>query len=206
MNDKKNFIKPVDNNQEKGLSYKENFSRYKKAKNSGFYLECLWILYAMLEDRTSAFLYYLGFTKSGNRNSVTGRKKIKEQIRSIYGMDDKKRYYGFNNFSGKIDRIISVIEWSDNEDVLVDEFQCSVKKALKQLRNIENLKCELKYLKDEWRNKRNQLVHSLFTKNFASVSEEFCPLVEGGYKAARVLDAAVTQLKKEGIRSCYKID
>ena len=76
-------IQKVTDNKEKGVSYKENFKRYNKAKASEFYLECLWILYAMLEDRSSAFLYYLGFTKSSNRNSVTTSKKIKPQVRQI---------------------------------------------------------------------------------------------------------------------------
>lgn len=68
-------IKTVADNIEKGLSYKENFKRNNKAKASVFHLECLWILYAILEDRTSAFLYYLGFTSDEKRSSATGRKK-----------------------------------------------------------------------------------------------------------------------------------
>ena len=76
-------IQKVADNQEKGLSYKENFKRYKKAKASEFYLECIWILYAMIEDRTSSFLYYIGFTSEKNRSSVTGTKKIKKEIRKV---------------------------------------------------------------------------------------------------------------------------
>ncbi len=79
MNHSQYQIKTVADNNEKGISYKENLKRYGKADKSGFYLECLWILYAMLEDRTSAFLYYLGFTSNQNREAVTGSKKIKKR-------------------------------------------------------------------------------------------------------------------------------
>ena len=49
-------IKTVENSKDKELSYRENFKRYNRAKAFGFYFECLWILYAMLEDRTSALV------------------------------------------------------------------------------------------------------------------------------------------------------
>ena len=49
-------IQTVANNKEKYVTYQVYMQRFKKAKESEFYLECLWILYAMVEDRTSAFL------------------------------------------------------------------------------------------------------------------------------------------------------
>ena len=43
----------VSTNQEKYLSYKAQMARLKKARAEGFYLEAIFILYAMLEDRLS---------------------------------------------------------------------------------------------------------------------------------------------------------
>ncbi len=77
MSRTKHKIELFSDNQAKGNSYRENFKRYKKAKESEFYLECLWILYAMIEDRSSAFLYYIGLTSESKRASSTGRKNLK---------------------------------------------------------------------------------------------------------------------------------
>ena len=63
----------------------------------------------------------------------------------------------------------------------------------------------LEYLNNEWRDKRNQLTHSLFNKDPNTVIIELKNMVEKGYTAVRILDNAVTQLKKEKIRDRFKI-
>ena len=63
----------------------------------------------------------------------------------------------------------------------------------------------LTYLNDEWRDKRNQLTHSLFNKDPDTVIAELKSLIEKGYIAVRVFDNAVAQLKKEKIRNRFKI-
>lgn len=129
MRPPKHPIKTVVNNQEKRLSYKENFKRYNKAKESEFYLECLWILYAMLEDRTSSFLYYLGFTCEKKRASVTGNKRIKLQVRSILHMEQNNAKYKFDTISGKLSRITDVIAWSKTTNEETSDYQNAVKKS-----------------------------------------------------------------------------
>lgn len=201
----KHPIKTVADNKEKGLSYKENFKRYKKAKESEFYLECLWILYAMLEDRTSSFLYYLGFTGEKKRSSATGNKRIKPQIRRILHMVEPNEKYRFDSISGKLSRIIEVIEWSKIPDEETTDYQSAIRKAVKNLADNEDLRKALDYLNDEWRDKRNQLTHSLFNKDPDTVVAELRPLVEKGYVAVRVLDSSISQLKKEKIRIRFRI-
>lgn len=198
-------IKTVADNIEKGLSYKENFKRYNKAKASEFYLECLWILYAMLEDRTSAFLYYLGFTSDKKRSSATGSKKIKQQVRQILQMTENNAKYKFDTISGKLSRIIDVITWSKTVDGENSDYQIAVKKAVKFISDNEDFISALTYLNDEWRDKRNQLTHSLFNKDPDTVIAELKSLIEKGYTAVRVFDNAVAQLKKEKIRNRFKI-
>lgn len=198
-------IKAVADNKEKGNSYRENLKRFNKANASGFYLECLWILYAMLEDRTSSFLYYLGFTSSRNRNTATGSKKIKKEIRQIYNIVDSNAKYKFNTISGKLSRIEEFISWGTQAGSFVSDYQNAVKTAALKVDSDTELRETLTYLNNEWRDKRNQLTHSLFNKDPNAVIMELKDLVEKGYIAVRILDNAVAQLKKEKIRDRFKI-
>lgn len=205
MNEPKYPIQVVSDNKEKGLSFKENFKRYNKAKASGFYLECLWILYSMLEDRTSAFLYYLGFASSKNRNTVTGSKKIKVQVRQILNMTDSNAKYKFDTISGKLSRISQIIAWSVAVDDDLTDYQKVIKNIVEVISTNQDFLDALEYLNDEWRDKRNQLMHSLFNKNPENVSLELKSLVEKGYTAARIIDKAVSQVKRAKIREQFKI-
>ena len=198
-------IKTVADNVEKGLSYSKNLKRYKKAKNEKFYLECLWILYAMLEDRSSAFLYYLGFTSDKKRMSATGTKKIKKQIRQILQMVEKNDKYKFDTISGKLSRMADVIAWSKTVDNDISDYQAAIKKAVENLSYNEDFIDALTYLNGEWRDKRNQLTHSLFNKDPDSAIAELKLLIEKGYIAVRILDNAVAELKKARIRNQFKI-
>lgn len=198
-------IQKVTDNKEKGVSYKENFKRYNKAKASEFYLECLWILYAMIEDRTSSFLYYIGFTSEKNRSSVTGTKKIKKEIREICGMEQPNAKYKFDTISGKLTRIKELLVWSKMEHETLSDYQQTLEKALRPVADSLEFANALNYLESEWRDKRNQLTHSLFNKNPDAVLAELLPLVENGYAAARQLDAGIREIKKSGIRVKFKI-
>lgn len=198
-------IQKVTDNKEKGVSYKENFKRYNKAKASEFYLECLWILYAMIEDRTSSFLYYIGFTSEKNRSSVTGTKKIKKEIREILGMEQPNAKYKFDTISGKLTRIKELLVWSKMEHETLSDYQQALVKALQPVVDSLEFANALNYLESEWRDKRNQLTHSLFNKNPDAVLAELLPLVENGYAAARQLDAGIREIKKSGIRLKFKI-
>lgn len=198
-------IQRVTDNKEKGVSYKENFKRYNKAKASEFYLECLWILYAMIEDRTSSFLYYIGFTSEKNRSSVTGTKKIKKEIREILEIKQQNAKYRFNTLSGKLTRIKELLMWCSKEHETLTDYQKALIKTLKPVADSSDFKNALNYLESEWRDKRNQLTHSLFNKNPNAVFTELLPLVENGYTAARKLDATIREIKKASIRLKFKI-
>ena len=198
-------IQRVTDNKEKGVSYKENFKRYNKAKASEFYRECLWILYAMIEDRTSSFLYYIGFTSEKNRSSVTGTKKIKKEIREILEIKQQNAKYRFNTLSGKLTRIKELLMWCSKEHETLTDYQKALIKTLKPVADSSDFKNALNYLESEWRDKRNQLTHSLFNKNPNAVFAELLPLVENGYTAARKLDATIREIKKASIRLKFKI-
>lgn len=205
MNISKFQIKVVADNKEKGNSYRENLKRFNKANTSEFYLECLWILYAMLEDRTSSLLFYLGFTSNRNRNSATGSKKIKKEIRQIFNMVDSNAKYKFDTISGKLTRIEEFISWGTQAGSNVTDYQNAVRTVALKIDSDTRLRKTLEYLNNEWRDKRNQLTHSLFNKDPSTVSIELKNMVEQGYAAVRILDNAVAQLKKEKIRDRFKI-
>ncbi len=78
-----NRIPSVITNTEKYLSYKEHMTRLNKARVGGFYLEAIFILYAMMEDRLSAFLYYAGVTNK-TREKVTSSKKVRPHLNQVF--------------------------------------------------------------------------------------------------------------------------
>lgn len=203
-------IQNVADNNEKYISYQENFKRYYNAKKSGFYLECLWILYAMMEDRTSAFLYHIGFTAEKKRTAPAGSKKIRKEIREILGIEDTTNIrYNFDSFGGKLSRIKQLLEWCNIKHDELSIYQQDLIKIIQPVADSSEFIETLDYLETEWRDKRNQLVHALFNKNTSVVMDELCRLVEDGYNAIRQLDAAVkkvkSKVKKQNIRLKFKI-
>ena len=205
MKESEYSIKTVADNKEKWLSYKENFERFNKAKKFGFYLECLWILYSMIEDRTSSFLMCLGFTSGKDITKVTGCTKIKEQIRQIFNLSGEKINYNFYSLSGKLLRIKQVIEWSKTYQGEMTDYQKAVKKAVENLSDNAAFMAALEYLDGEWRYKRNQVTHALFNKDPDVVNIEPQHLVENGYTAMRAIDNAANRIKRKKIRSRFNI-
>lgn len=204
MAESKQTIKKVEGGKEKGISFSENFKHYNKAKESGFYFECLWILYAMLEDRVSAFLYYLGFTKTDNADQATDCEKIRLQIRQMLNLAENKKKFSIGTLNQKLSKIVDVFAWCDSIEPNAD-YQKAVKKAIQRVSKNQDFLDALKYMKDEWCDKRNQLVHALFNKDPQAVILELQPLVEQGYMAVRKMDNAVKQLKRSKIRERFNI-
>ena len=205
MKSTNNQIKKVNDNNEKYMSYKSNIKQFNKAKAAGFYFECLWILYALIEDRTSAFLYYLGFTSEEKRSSVTGTKKIKNEIREMLKIKQGNAKYYFNTLSGKLSRINELLILSKEESANTSDYQQEVIKVLQALNNLSEFESAANYLKSGWVDKRNQLTHALFNKDYASATDEVLPMIEEGYIAVRQIDAAVKTVKKHNIRAHFNI-
>ena len=62
-------------NQQKHENYTEQFVRLKKSVNSKFYLEAMFISYAIIEDRAEAILSYEG-NEIHSKNFVSIDKKL----------------------------------------------------------------------------------------------------------------------------------
>lgn len=202
---KDNIIPSVKNNKEKYETYRKLFDRYKKAESGEFYLECLWIIYAMLEDRTSAFLHHLGFTSEKDRRKPSNSKNIKKAIREIFNLDEENIRYDFDKINGKINKIDEVILWSTKSNTEHTSYQMAVKKAVEIHSSNRDLEKALVYFKTTWCDKRNQLTHAFFNKDYINASLELKLLVENGMKSVRVLDNVVSQIKKQKIREKFKI-
>ena len=184
--------KTVQGNADKYDSFKVLMARYKKANQQGFFFEMLWILYAMFEDRTAAFLYYIGFITE-DRRKVVGAKNIQQSIRSVLKLGEKANF-DFGTLYGKTATIRKATTWAQSVPVS-DDYQKELKTLLnrKAISSPEFLKC-LDGI-DLWREKRNGLTHALFSENSYEMAGELKPLVEQGYQLARTLDSAVAALR-----------
>jgi len=191
--DLKPATKTVSGNADKYDSYKILMARYKKANQQEFFFEMLWILYAMFEDRTSAFLYYIGFVTE-DRRKVVGAKNIQKSIREVLKLGEKASF-DFGTLYGKTETIKKVTTWAQNTPVS-DEYQKELKILLtrKAISSPDFLQC-LKGI-DFWRDKRNGLTHALFSITSYETAKELKPLTEQGYQLARILDNAVSALRK----------
>ncbi|MBQ8428880.1 MAG: hypothetical protein IJX30_02165 [Clostridia bacterium] len=188
-------------NQEKAQKYSTYIKRFQKAKEQKFYLEAMWILYAIIEDRTSAFLYHIGFTQEENRNKVTGRKAIKKDVREILDITTQ-RSYGFKGLSSKLKNIKTILEWAQNVEPTTP-FQEYLKKRLSQI-NTEEFWLNINYLDNVWRDKRNMLTHTLFSCKEIS-EEQLVELLNTGFQSIRQFDQSVKVLKKVNIRKKFNI-
>jgi len=185
--------KTVQGNADKYDAYKLLMARYKKANRQDFFFEMLWILYAMFEDRTSAFLYYIGFVAE-DRKKVVGAKNIQKSIREILKLGEKANF-DFGTLYGKTTTIKKVAKWMQNGSVS-DDYQKELKMLLnrKAINSPEFFQC-LEGI-DFWRDKRNGLTHALFSVHSYETAKELKPLTEQGYQLARTLDNAVSALRK----------
>ena len=182
-------------------SYKILMARYKKANQQDFYFEMLWILYAMFEDCTSAFLYYIGFV-TDDRRKVVGDKNIQKSIREILKLGEKANF-DFGTLYGKTLTIKKVVQWAQNGKA-TDGYQKELKDLLnkKAIKDPEFLKC-LDGI-DYWRDKRNGLTHALFSIHSYESAKELKPLTEQGYQLARALDKAVNALRNRDKKSSIR--
>ena len=193
--------KTVQGNAVKHDSYKALMTRYKKANQQDFFFEMLWILYAMFEDRTSAFLYYIGFVTEDRRKAV-GDKNIQKSIRGVLKLGEKASF-DFGTLYGKTLTIKKSVTWMQTAEAS-DEYQKELKILLnrKAIKSPEFLKC-LDGI-DFWRDKRNGLTHALFSVSSYETANELRPLTEQGYQLARTLDNAVSALRKRNLQNSIR--
>lgn len=195
----------VANNMEKSQAYKVQLSRYQSAVRQDFHFEGIFILYAMLEDRLSAFLFHAGVTNC-SRDKLTKNKLVRSQLEMILEPDDGKSYQ-LRKISGKTRLIKSLLEWSQtytpvdastgNNDILY--------RQITRTAGLEEMEQMLDDIQ-EWCQARNELVHALLTRNPENLHDTLVTLTSEGYAACRKLDNFVKSfMKRNTIRKQFNI-
>ena len=104
----------ISENMQKYENYKEQFARLERALKEKFYLEAIFIEYAILEDRTASILRYENNSikvKDGREPSIDRKlKKIKDIAREKKGLP--KRY-----FSDEL--IDQILAWKEERNRMI---------------------------------------------------------------------------------------
>ena len=102
----------VIDNQLKYDNYKEQFKRLDKAINNAFYLEAMFIAYAIIEDRAEAILSY-------EENSIHSDKfvSIDRKLNKIKKIAERKKSLPERYFSDEL--IDDIFEWKEERNQLM---------------------------------------------------------------------------------------
>jgi Mg2+ and Co2+ transporter CorA len=143
---------------EKQERYIKLIDRFNKAKKEGFYFESLWIIYAILEDRTDAIFIVLNIAEYKDTKLIPNENKEIE-LREILHLPKMKITSWFTTLYEKTNRIkklITILEEEKPESNIRSELilKFNIVENLKQYEDIlSNL--------DNWRKSRNKLMHEL---------------------------------------------
>ena len=104
----------VPSNIQKQLNYREQFKRLDKALNNNFYLEALFIEYAIMEDRTESILRY-----EGNEIKVKdgGFVSINRKLNKIKKIAEAKGSLPARYFSN--DSIDCILVWKEERNRMI---------------------------------------------------------------------------------------
>ncbi len=193
----------VSDNQEKFMTYKELMKRHKSAMKQEFYFEAMFIVYAMMEDRLTTYLYYIGCIKDRNTFCFDNPKvsDILKKLAKKY-LDKKEKRLSVNTISGKRNIIRATLLWAENgfEDCEGDYLE--VLRKVYQKKTDPTLFMEMLTQAENWCEYRNELVHGMMNKNISSLYETLHTKADEGLEIVRYFDKTVQKLKyKNEIRT-----
>lgn len=190
--------------------YTQQMGRYKKAMKQGFFLEAVFIVYAMLEDRLRSFLYHSGISNS-ERSLTSTNKEVTQLLVALALVDTSKAGKPINLVKLHTKRQVTqaLLGWAQRPELANQEpeteFQEQLREKLAQLGGSQKLSVELGEL-EAWASERNSLVHDLLGQDPADFQEKLKTSAEKGYGIARAIDNAVKSLrKKPDLRQKYSI-
>ena len=191
------IINQVNNNGDKRETYAYLLGKYKKALREQFYFEALMIVYAMLEDRLSSMLYYMGTFDTRNEIKVSGKAKndLKKLLQEKYGENAK---FSLTTITGKMRLINAVISWTvlANENENNYSFYLKSLKILMESVDIGGLSGTLNGI-EQWLHFRNEVIHASMNKNLKALYEGVDERIEMGMRFARELDSHIKEIKKD---------
>lgn len=198
-------IAPVTSNMEKKTAYQIQMEHFKRARAGGFHLEAIFILYALIEDRLSAFLFHAGITNA-TREKITRNTKVRPHLDSTLTVLNS-RQPSIRNVSAKIKLIKELMEWS--KDYTVNEPTLNYLDALyKQINRTAGRDQMIDTLTriEGWCASRNELVHALLNKKVENQEEILQALVAEGEACNRSLQNFVKSFKvRNTLRKTFNI-
>jgi hypothetical protein len=195
----------VSDNHEKSTAYKEAIGKYKQAIRSGFYLEAIFIDYAIFEDRLSSFLYYAGALQS-QRIKLTTNNKVKPFLTSLLSRGSLHRY-DLKKISHKIQVVKLLLQFCLNEIPVESDgaYQVEIYKQIQKCSGAYTVLYSLPTISD-WCQMRNELVHGLLNHNSGYLDPVLEGVADEGYVLGRQLDNFVKSFKiKNNIRLKFNI-
>ncbi len=190
--------------------YTQQMGRYKKAMKQGFFLEAVFIVYAMLEDRLRSFLFHSGISNS-ERSLTSTSKEVTQLLVALALVDAGKAGKPINLVKLHTKRQVTqaLLGWAQRPELAnqepATEFQEQLREKLARLDGSQKLAVELGEL-EAWASERNSLVHDLLGQDPADFQEKLKNSAEKGYGIARAIDNAVKSLrKKPDMRQKYSI-
>ena len=198
-------IATITTNMEKKTAYQIQMERFKRAKAGGFHLEAIFIIYALIEDRLSAFLFHAGVTNS-TREKIARNGKVRPYLdRTLTVLNTRQP--NIRNVSAKIKLIKELMEWST--DYSVNEPMLNYLDALyKQINRTAGRDQMIDTLTriEGWCASRNELVHALLNKKVENQEELLQALVAEGEVCNRSLQNFVKSFKvRNTLRKTYNI-
>ena len=102
---------PEVDNMQKYANYKEQMGRLKKALNSQFYLEAIFIEYAILEDRVESMLRHSGVFRPDKHNTLNKKlNRLSELQRNKTGL--AKKYF-------TEDLLSAIHDWKNERNIMI---------------------------------------------------------------------------------------
>lgn len=196
---------PVSSNQEKYDTYHAQMDRLKLARDQGFFLEAIFILYAMLEDRLSSFLYHAGVTNN-TLGKIATNKLVKPHLDVIFALPENKKYQ-LRHISVKIHLLKAVLDWSMSYTAAESSttYPDVLYRQLSRTAGKNEMISVLEKMND-WCARRNELVHALLNKKLENQEDLLRSLVDEGYALCRKLDNFVRSFKvRNAIRKQFNI-
>lgn len=199
------IIAPITSNMEKKTTYQKQMERFKRAKAGSFHLEAIFILYALIEDRLSAFLFHAGIT-NGTRQKFTRNARVRPLLISTI-TELSANAPNLRTISKKIKTCRELLMWSAeysvNEPALT--YLDVLCKQIIRTKGKDNLIPTLIRI-EEWCACRNELVHALLNKKVEDQEEVLQALVLEGEDCNRVLQNFVKSFKSRNmVRKTFNI-
>lgn len=198
-------IATITTNAEKNTAYQKHMERFKRAKAGGFHLEAIFILYALIEDRLSAFLYHAGITNA-TREKITRNGKVRPQLIGTITVLSAKQP-SVRPAGTKIKTIKELLVWSVGYAVNDPAFNYldALCNQINRTKGKEDMFDTLTRI-EEWCVYRNELVHALLNKKVENQEEVLQNLVAEGEACNRLLQNFVKSFKvRNTLRKTFNI-